>query len=68
MTLFTFPGTFDTSSYPELQLDAQLATMVYKRFMYQMGSIGRTGAKGVKTHFEYQDKTYYVLVENPEKM
>lgn len=65
---FTFPGVFDASQYAELIADPALSSLVYRRFMYQMGSIGRTGAISVTTKFEHNDTNYEVHVLNPDRL
>jgi len=65
---FTFPGVFDASQYPDLIADPSLSSIVYTRFLYQMGSLGRTGAKMITTSFEYNDQNYKVHVRNPARL
>lgn len=62
MTEFSFSGAYDTSPYPQLQSDSELNTIVYTRYMYQSGSIERTGAKRVSTHFDHHGINHVVHV------
>ncbi len=65
---FVFPGEFNASLYPELIADPSLSSIVYTRFLYSMGSLGRTGALMVTTKFDYNDQDYKVHVRNPKRL